>query len=432
MNSEHIIQALNDIDPELVADAEEKCKKPAKRRILKWGAAAACFCLILAMVCTHNTSTPEPNLPKYDSAQYTASEIADLFGDTYGVPTSSYTKVYVPSRRYLDIQPIPDSEYLTIYQFNVPDESLDKAEFADFLDLRLPRLAHQLNITLPPYAIEEKSYSDGYSVYLDEIEDYFIYNLHNAAYNAIHFSPSSGGDRKQEIRLSGTRIQVNQTHSDTQIAASLWKVKKKLFSIFNVEFSDIKIVRYYDAYSDHGVISIDVFFYNEDDHPLNAILVRPVSDHISLDFYNKGEGTASDTVLRDVSVDYTQCRFDVKEVFTAVKQLRKISLEEAEALLYKGYVFGGHTCPICMSQQSKVDFSDYDLVGIKYIRGDNIRNGTSEIIPFYAFYKKIGTAKNGNEIYAQTYVPAIEVSGYEEYFENQKEEHNDPWFENQG
>jgi len=44
-------------------------------------------------------------------------------------------------------------------------------------------------------------------------------------------------------------------------------------------------------------------------------------------------------------------------------------------------------------------------------------------IPFYAFYKQIGTAENGNLIYAKTYVPAIKVRGYEEYFESQIQNH---------
>ena len=44
-------------------------------------------------------------------------------------------------------------------------------------------------------------------------------------------------------------------------------------------------------------------------------------------------------------------------------------------------------------------------------------------VPFYAFYKKIGTAENGNICYAKTYVAAIEVSGYKEYFESQKNYH---------
>ena len=76
-----------------------------------------------------------------------------------------------------------------------------------------------------------------------------------------------------------------------------------------------------------------------------------------------------------------------------------------------------------MAEQDAVDFSDYDFVDIVYIQSRNPNQASKDIIPFYAFYKKIGIAENGNEIYAKTYVPAIRVSGYEEYFKSQEAEH---------
>ena len=77
-----------------------------------------------------------------------------------------------------------------------------------------------------------------------------------------------------------------------------------------------------------------------------------------------------------------------------------------------------------MIKQESVDFSNYDLVDIVYLQSSKSYNGSKIIIPFYAFYKKIGIAENGNEIYAKTYVPAIQVSGYEEYFKSQEAMHN--------
>ena len=44
-------------------------------------------------------------------------------------------------------------------------------------------------------------------------------------------------------------------------------------------------------------------------------------------------------------------------------------------------------------------------------------------VPFYTFYKQIGTSPGGNPIYAKTYVPAIEVTGMEEYFQKAMEFH---------
>ena len=66
-----------------------------------------------------------------------------------------------------------------------------------------------------------------------------------------------------------------------------------------------------------------------------------------------------------------------------------------------------------MENQEKIVFDSYDCVDIEYVSG----------MPFYVFYKNIGKSKNGNLIYAKTYVAAIEVSGYDEYFERQKENH---------
>ena len=103
-------------------------------------------------------------------------------------------------------------------------------------------------------------------------------------------------------------------------------------------------------------------------------------------------------------------------------QLRRISLQEAEKLLYNGYVFESHACPICMSLQKHVDFRNYNYVGFAYLKGHGGKLA-DKIIPFYVFYKEIGKASNGETIYARTYVPAIEVNGYEAYFESQKEFH---------
>ena len=51
-------------------------------------------------------------------------------------------------------------------------------------------------------------------------------------------------------------------------------------------------------------------------------------------------------------------------------------------------------------------------------------------IPFYAFYKCIGKNEHGIDTYAKTYVPAVQVSGYEKYFESQKDNHKNNWYVN--
>ena len=108
------------------------------------------------------------------------------------------------------------------------------------------------------------------------------------------------------------------------------------------------------------------------------------------------------------------------DYYTVYGKAKMLTLEEAEGLLEKGYVFGGHSCPLCMAMQPEVDFSDYTYVDIEYVSDRNRKI----CIPFYAFYKYVGKNEYGVDTYAKTYVPAVQVRGCEKYFESQKDNHN--------
>lgn len=457
MKSENIINALNDIDPELVTDAEEVHRKSSNAVFQKWGAAAAVLCLISAFAFgyflsdsqqpileskpgvstsisstpTPTTSIPKPTIPIFKDALYTAAEIADFWGntDTQG-GTSSYKEVYVPSLAHLQPHGRLDSPFWTLYQYEIPKNELSTQGFHDFLDTKLSRIASELGVAVPSYMVKDTSigYTDrDLTADIFNMDGYALFANHNAIFNMICFyaTPSIPS---REIVLGDVRIEVDQTKSDEQIISSLSEIKEKLFYLFGVEFSDIKVNRIYTEYGEHGATWLNVYFYNEADHPLNAVMDVPYSNYISLEFDNhKGSDSdiVSNTVLLDVTIRYRQLRTSATRVYPATMRAPSISLQEAEALLYNGYVFGGHSCPVCMAQQNAVDFSDYDFVDIVYIKETTDRGKPAALIPFYAFYKKIGIAENGNEIYAKTYVPAIRVSGYEEYFKSQESQHKD-------
>ncbi len=136
---------------------------------------------------------------------------------------------------------------------------------------------------------------------------------------------------------------------------------------------------------------------------------------------NSSSETVSTDIIDKCSITYYSCRIPIDEYYTVEAKCKLISLETAEELLANGYVFGCHACPICMAAQDKVSFDKYDHVSFEYFGdyfGDPARS-----IPFYVFYKKIGTSENGNIIYAKTYVCAIEVSGLKEYYDAQKDNH---------
>ena len=131
-------------------------------------------------------------------------------------------------------------------------------------------------------------------------------------------------------------------------------------------------------------------------------------------------------ILFDVSKDqasasYTEYRVDPNEYIKKTDSVKKLSLEEAYELLINGYCFGAHTCPKCMQNNTPVDFSEYDYVGLEYLFGiDPLETGDSmPVLPFYVFYKEMeGEVYNGGQLYAKTWVPMIELSGMKEYFDN--------------
>ena len=165
----------------------------------------------------------------------------------------------------------------------------------------------------------------------------------------------------------------------------------------------------------------NLFHMPKDLEPLGKI-----SDYIEIKFSNDISDITNKDIFEIYNIYYRKGAYPVEQRYTIKAENKLIPISEAEELLYKGYVFGGHSCRLCMEAQDKISFEDYDFVEIEYIfdmEYSGIYAVQTVAIPFYAFYKEIGTAENGNIIYAKTYVPAIEVSGLEEYFEGQITNH---------
>lgn len=125
----------------------------------------------------------------------------------------------------------------------------------------------------------------------------------------------------------------------------------------------------------------------------------------------------------------TDCaREDIEYVNDAVHYVpigkaRLLSIEEAEALLNEGYVYGlpSLACRICREKLIDVDFTDYDAIGLQYL--ENRVGHRHWRVPFYAFYKYTHTNEKGQKVYATIYVPAVELTGLEEYFAECTESH---------
>ena len=438
MKDSLLMQAMEHLDGAYIAEAAPTAAAPMKRLrrrlALKWTSAAAGFCaiflLVWQVVIPYVRYLPLDEPPTYDSAVYTAMDIGRFFA-TYmenGVATSSYTKIYVPSAEYLNVSAIPKGESIDIYERNKDAVPLNESEFTVFADKLLKSVSSAVNISVPVYEVERKEATSYGEASLRATFDRAVKNDYSFYINqeetGNYFSVRSASPLG-EITLNDVSVAVDQTMSDAEMIASLGEIKEQLFRVFDVAFENIKILREYNNYSQHGATILSIYFYKAADDALNEYLYRPLSDYICLEFDNSENysgDVVSDTVLSNVTIRYAQYRTD--EVYTATKRVRMISLEEAERLLYNGYVFGGHSCPLCMANQDKVDFEGYDFVGLTYVFDYKTDGSSGEGLPFYTFYKKIGKAPNGNLIYAETYVPAIEVRGYEAYFKKQAEKHN--------
>lgn len=374
---------------------------------------------LLLILCTHIVfSSNEPHT--YDHALYTVEDINTFFD---GIDTSRYIQVFVSSADDLKIYPIVKDEYIDIYQWQ---RGLLQSDFEKSANAIALRLANEVS------AEEFLSKSEGF--FYPSQEDIELYGL--GTYHIDSFQTSfctfitiiSDFDSEDEtMYLDGIPVEIDQTKTDAQILSSIDDIKEQVFSIFDREFADTKIIRKYNGYMKYGgVESLSIYFYNEKDHILNTMRDVPVSDYIRITFDND---PISETILKNVSISYYQNRIDVEESYIVSKKMKLLSLEEAEELLYKGYTFGNHSCPLCMSKKDKADyFEGYDFVGMKYLFETDYTSSMSEQmqlegIPFYVFYKNMKTSKNGKQLYAETYVPAVEISGYEEYFTSQRKNH---------
>ena len=426
-------EGLNNLAPDIVENYIEQKEKFAKMNnsrdnLIHIVATVACLFFVVSSIVVG--ILVDDKIPTWENAQYSAEDIAEMFNDRNYEGTNTYIDISVPDSKYLYIDEIPKDEYLGIYQYNYVENEVNKNEFKSFIDGILPDLSSSIGIETPSYKIlEEKNYENIYflDTDLDIIGDkYRIIFEQGSKHYWFHISCRSESDRK--IIFDGETIQIDQSLSDEEIIESIESIKNNLFDILNVSFSDTKIIRKFDEYSEHNANFIYIYFYNEEDHFLNSMSDYKISDYICIAFDNSmnyAGDIVSDRILSVASIQYYKRRYDIQKTYPLIGNAKKISLQDAEKLLYKGYVFGGHSCPLCMATQEKISFRGYDYVDIEYVFGDdkgNINGRTA--IPFYAFYKKIGTAKNGNEIYAKTYVAAIELKGYEEYFESQKNKHS--------
>lgn len=334
-------------------------------------------------------------------------------------PSVSYEKIYSPSLEYLNIEPIPTKNTVAIYE-NYYERELDFDEVSGLSEKFFNNFSKALNIPVPQYDTRIDSTISIHSVY-EENQKYSFEVRQSTNRNIFCFFTSTGS-----ANIYGKEVTINGLQSDFEITNAIEEIKNQLFNIYGVTFADTKIIREYDDYATGEPISIEILFYNNDEHPLNHIKsFYPRNNFVSLIFLNhRSLSNSSDTQKGDYllySIVYASYRTTSSSDLRVKYEKGLLPLEKAEKYLQKGYVLFHKDSSNYQTNNSITDFTNYDYASFEYAGGYEIGDLT---LPYYAFYKNIGTAENGNMIFAKAYVPAVEVEGYEEYFINKHSSHN--------
>ncbi len=421
-----IVSIMNYLDDEYISEASPEKAKPMKR--IRRGIASmwlsAGACVAAAALVFISVFTPYV---------YTAEDINKAFGATNDGVTSSYQKVYVPSGDHLRINPVEYTSTISIYKYKDSGsvvKSPDKQELQNLADSVFARFFEKTGTESAELELKkyDEDWRDDYSeCYRGSLYagDYLLSADQTATENTVMIFKRSESDRSIPISLGNVKLEIDGNKTNEELLSGLDDIKAAVFELFGTSFRDVEIVRHYNGHSE-CVSNLKIIFYNS--HPLDEKInssenyFYPLSDYISLSFDGK---YSTGDILTNGIITYVQKRVEGEKLVKRVKKAEMITLAEAEELLFKGYVFGSHSCPTCMAEQEKVDFEGYDYVSLEYLFKRNYDTGErEECLPFYAFYKYIGDAENGNQIYAKTYVCALKVKGYEEFFEKQAEDHS--------
>lgn len=403
-------------------------KKTTKKEWLRAISLFACFCIVAGTVFSIPTIQKHlkhlKRVPTYDEPMFSAYEIEDMItyvqrNDFMG-PLNSLVVFQEDDDEELVINPITDEQYAEIYRYKG-----GKSAFRRLFLKEMIYAASNGEVTEIPEKIPTSTSTriEDYAAGENTLVELRFNDNFNDRYSAV-FKLTLQDDEDSK----GGKLTFNQKNycfdanmSDTEIEQSLTPLKNDLSEIFNVSYSEIKINRHNSYWN--------IYFYNKTSTDDDFLESRVNLDYIEIMIqHNK--------ILITYGTPITLFEEKHKE---HIANAKLISLEDAAELLYKGYYYcckhDSCHCPLCQSDQvGKVNFDRYDHVSFDYSHNSYNESYEYEIgIPYYVFYRSLSdeeyltwlhgdyydpnNAYEVNEtVYVRAYVPAIEVSGYEEYF----------------
>ncbi len=399
MKAEQISDALQDLRPDLVEEtAAVRAGKKKKTAHWKWAAAAACLCIVVGAVAVIGQRNA-------DDGRITAEKITEYSGaQMLGSSTKSYLTHTAEKLEDLMHSPIRDDSTVAALPVYRPKDVGDLNAYADdrtefFARALADVLGGSGEITTGKNTAVGKDFFRTDTILCTDLTA------------KVRVDNTSGAVQTQYIlnvpegaALLDTALPVGAGEEALRGAAE--QVLEVFGGIFDRDYQFRSVSRRTDDLGDGSYAEwVYVRAWESDKDPAQQ-LYNMCFDYVYLTFTNSyGENP---DVLQLVSA-WTQ----IPEL-EPVSDTPLLSIDAAEEELEKGYIFLGHVCPVCLSTNTEVDFSDYDGVEIVYRSGMFYTYN----IPYYAFYKQAGEEK-----FAVTYVPAVHVEGMEEYFEAQEAWH---------
>lgn len=410
-----LFDSMNHLNDELIEDAQitpALRKRPSWRR---WCSAAACLCLAAGIVFAALRGTGNPVLRAEDIWRGSM-----MLGGSDTSSTMDYTLRRFDTGEAILTSPVRDErdvEALSVYRSMEPKNSNDNYRLLlDWAEDLTQRAKEELNIELASGQVF--LYQDPYDSSNPETNEFSAYSLEmELTYQdaALTLRCASDGsltyywlsDMEQLYAAACGPFSLPGDATDQQLLSAAEEIAAFVSALTGRNYT---------------TAGTQVYRYENQPEKVSLHLRRTglpgtqLSREMMADYGDLSIGMEivdSQYRIRNLSI--------LEEHYEYIGDYELISLAEAEEYVRKGYTFGGIYCPLCRAQSDlpALDFTDYDYVQVEYYC-------LGYAVPHYAFYKHIGQTERDGETYEQygvVYVPAVKVSGMEQYLNQRAKEH---------
>ncbi|MBQ9151524.1 MAG: hypothetical protein IJX72_04680 [Clostridia bacterium] len=405
---------------------------------------------------------PHADLPAYENAPYTMQALYTLFNGRTpkdgGYPTHKPYTVYTYDPNTISTLPAPlTGDTIPIYRIHslqytkgVMDmlangseraiQSILRHDAGDTIQWEVKRLqVYEVTEDTPSeFYTHDGKILDLYGSYHSKYKYRYIHNelvsvelVTWPGFYILNFSLKNAVSEDMAYNQSTTDSHPDgypeffwYTDPDEKVYKSACQTVAGLTDVLDMEITDYEIVRNLSGKA--GSLSITLYNEASPSGPEMETLDtygehwydRHKRPSITLS-YESSVATEKSMLLYSVSVSIPITDPD-RATYVKEDDLPLLSLSEAEYLLACGCTYQAISCRcrLCLADRSEVDMTDYDTVTMEYIRCPD----EGLLIPCYVFWKYLYD-EDGEAHFAQATVPAIPVSGLEEYFSNDAEDH---------